>query len=155
MRTDSPWLTAGTISGRLSRQELFWQLSRGYLAGGWLLARSRPGAVQERPRPFFSLHVERLRPRDLAIGPGGDLVDAGFGLPQQLLAAPLQGLAALIDGDRFLQRHLALLEPLDDRFQLFDRALEGEGLDVRLVVFGHVVFPDAPRSVRLSAESNA
>src|SRR6478672_10882589 len=130
MRTDSPWLTAGTISGRLSRQELFWQLSRGYLAGGWLLARSRPGAVQERPRPG-----------DLAIGSGGDLVDAGFGLPQQLLAAPLQGLAALIDGDRFLQRHLALLEPLDDRFQLFDRALEGEGLDVRLVVFGHVVFP--------------
>ena len=101
------------------------------------------GAVREPPREL-SLHVERLRARDLTVGAGGDLVDTGFGLPQQFLAAPLQGFAALIDGDRFLQRHLAFLEPLDDRFQFLDRALEGERLDVRLVVFGHIVFPDAP-----------
>ena len=42
-------------------------------------------------------------------------------LPQQFLAAPLQLLATLVDGDRLLQRHLAVLEPLDDRLKLLDR----------------------------------
>src|ERR1700676_4489912 len=103
-------------------------------------------------RPGRSLNVERLGAGDLAIGVGGDLVDPRLGLAQQFLAAPLQGLATLIDGDRFLQRHLAVLEPLDDRFEFLDRALEAQLLDVDLsvplgiswVVFGHLAFPDAP-----------
>src|ERR1700754_1679236 len=93
-----------------------------------------------------SLHVERLGSGDLAIAVGGDLVDPRLSLPQQLLAAPFQRLAALVDGDGFLQWHLAVLEPLDDRFKLFDRALEAELLDVRLGIFDHVAFPDAPLS---------
>jgi hypothetical protein len=43
----------------------------------------------------------------------------------------------LVDGDRLLERHLALLEPLDDRFELFDRPLEGEALDVGMDIVGH------------------
>src|SRR2546429_7369225 len=89
------------------------------------------------------LNVERLRPGHLAGGVGGDLVDASLGLPQQLLAAPFERLAPLVDRDRFLKRHLAALEPRDDRFKFLDRALEGELLDVHsgvivlLGVFGH------------------
>ncbi len=37
-------------------------------------------------------------------------------LGQKLLAAALEHLAALVDRHRFLQRHLALFEPPDDRF---------------------------------------
>src|SRR5882757_2651159 len=93
------------------------------------------------------LHIERLGPGDLAAGVGGDLVDAGLGLAQQFLAAPLQGFAALVDRNRFLKRHLAVLEPLDDRFKFLDRALEAQLFDVYLGVFGHIVFPDADQSV--------
>ena len=56
---------------------------------------------------------------------------------QQFLAAPLERFAALVDRHRFLERHLALLQPLDDRFQLLDRPLEGQFLHVGIVVFGH------------------
>src|SRR6185312_6914943 len=98
-----------------------------------------------------SLHVKRFGSGDLAVGIGGNLVDAGLGLPQQFFAAALQRLAALIDRDRFLKRHLAVLEPLHDRFELLDRALEGKFLDVALRIFGHIEFPNAPRK---GAESN-
>ena len=69
----------------------------------------------------------------------------------KFFAAALQRLAALIDRDRFLERHLAVLEPLHDRFELLDRALEGEFFDVALRIFGHIEFPNAPAK---SAESN-
>src|SRR3981189_403678 len=95
-----------------------------------------------------SLNVERLRTGHLAIGVGGDLVDPRLRLPQQFLAPPFQGLAPLVDGDGFFQRHLAVLEPLDDRFKLLDRALEAQLSDVDLGVFGHIAFPDAPLSRR-------
>src|SRR5258708_38744805 len=91
-----------------------------------------------------SLHVERFGSGRLAIGIGGDLVDPRLRLPQQFLASRLQRVAALVDGDGFLQRHLAFLEPLHDRFKLLDRALEAQLPDVHLGVFGHVAFPDAP-----------
>jgi len=39
--------------------------------------------------------------------------------------------------DRLLERHLAFLEPLDDRFEFLDRPLEGEALDVGMGVVGH------------------
>src|SRR5206468_4257562 len=105
------------------------------------VARRTGGSVFGRPG---SLHVERLGPGDLAVGIGGNLVDAGLGLAQQFLAAALQRLAALIDRDRFLERHLAVLQPLHDRFELLDRALEGEFFDVHLGILGHIKFPNAP-----------
>src|SRR5262245_66495835 len=81
--------------------------------------------------------VERLGAGRLAGGIEPDLLDPSLGLAQQLLAAALERLAALVDGDRFLERHLALLEPLDDRFELFDRPLEGQALDVGMGGVGH------------------
>src|ERR1700736_642663 len=91
-----------------------------------------------------SLNVERLGAGDLAGGVGGDLVDPRLRLPQQFLAPPFQGLAPFVNGDGFLQRHLAVLEPLDDRFKFLERALEAQLPDVDLGVFGHIAFPDAP-----------
>jgi hypothetical protein len=76
--------------------------------------------------------------------PAEIIFDAGLGMPQKFFAAALQGLAALIDRDRFLERHLAVLQPFHDRFELLDRALEREFLDVALGIFGHIGFPDAP-----------
>src|ERR1700730_2201165 len=90
-----------------------------------------------------SLNVERLGTGHLAAGVGSDFVDPRFGLPQQFLAPPFQGLAALVNGDGFLQRHLAVLKPLDDRFEFLDRALKAQLLDVHLGVFGHLVFLNA------------
>src|SRR5579883_584621 len=87
-----------------------------------------------RPR---SLHIERLGASRLAGGVEGDLLHPRLGLAQQLLAAALERLAALVDRDRFLERHLAFLEPLDDRFELLDRLLEGEPADVCVVGFAH------------------
>src|SRR5260370_9689413 len=100
------------------------------------------------PGATWSRRVARLGTGPLAVGVGGDLVDPRLGLPQQFLAAPLQGFAALVDGHRFLQRHLAVFEPLDDRFNLLDRALEAQLFDVDLAVslgiFRHIAFPYAP-----------
>src|SRR5262245_56481322 len=81
--------------------------------------------------------VERLGAGRLAGGIEPDLLDPSLGLAQQLLAAALECLAALVDGDRLLERHLALLEPFDDRFELLDRPLEGQALDVGMGGVGH------------------
>src|SRR5450432_1309829 len=93
-----------------------------------------------------SLNVERLRTGDLAVGVGGDLVDPRFRLPQQFLAAPLQGLAPLVDGDGFLQRHLAAFEPRHDGFKLLHRAFEAQLPDVHLGIFSHIAFPGCAAS---------
>src|SRR5262249_49269899 len=53
------------------------------------------------------------------------------------LAAALENLAALVNGNRLLQRHLAFLESLDDRFQLLDRTLEGQPGNIGMGIFGH------------------
>ena len=76
------------------------------------------------------LNVERLGAGRLAGGVERDLLDPRLGLAQQFLAAALERLAALVDRDQFLERNLALFEPLDDRFELLDRAFEGQALDV-------------------------
>src|SRR6185437_15147702 len=81
------------------------------------------------------LDVQWFGSGDLAIAVGGDLVDARLSLPQQFLAAPFQRFAAFVNGNRFLKRHLALFEPPHDRFELFDRALEAQLLDVHLGIF--------------------
>src|SRR5689334_13659633 len=61
-----------------------------------------------------SAHVERLGALRLAGSVERDLLDARLGLLEQFLAAALERFAALVDRDRFLERHLAFLEPLDD-----------------------------------------
>src|SRR5262245_37289745 len=81
--------------------------------------------------------VERLGAGRLAGGIEPDLLHPSLGLAQQLLAAALERLAALVDGNRLLERHLALLEPLDDRFELLDRPFEGQALDVGMGGVGH------------------
>ena len=77
---------------------------------------------------MMSGDIERPGAGRLAGGIERDLLDPRLGLPQQFLAAALERLAALIDRDRFFERNLALLEPLDDRFKLLDRLLEGQFL---------------------------
>src|SRR5208282_1436309 len=84
-----------------------------------------------------SLDVERLGADRLALRIQRDLRDARLGLPQQILTTVLERLAALVDGDRFLERHLALFEPLDDRFQLLDRALERQLCDIAVAFLRH------------------
>src|SRR5262245_13374451 len=51
--------------------------------------------------PGGSADVERLGAGRLARAVERDLLDPGFGLPQQLLAAALERLAALVDRHRF------------------------------------------------------
>src|SRR3954469_1752394 len=75
------------------------------------------------------LRVERRRPGRLAVRTDGDLLDAGLGALQQRLAVLLQGLAALVDRDRVLEGHVALLEPLHDGLELLERLLEGQARD--------------------------
>src|SRR5215467_10561482 len=87
-----------------------------------------------------SIDIQPLGPGCLAGGVKGDLFDARLGLAQELLTSPLEALAALVDRDRFLERHLPLFEALHDRFKLLDRALEGQALDVAVVVFSHAWF---------------
>ena len=43
----------------------------------------------------------------------------------------LQRLAALVDRDRFLERDLAALEPLDDLLELLERLFERQVCDLR------------------------
>src|SRR5271154_5816888 len=87
------------------------------------------------------LNVERFRTGRLATGICGDLVDPRFRLTQQFLAAPLQRFAALVDGNGFSQRPLAVFDPLDDRFEFLERTFKAQLLDVRLGVFGHIGYP--------------
>src|SRR5215472_7324537 len=131
--------------------------------GTWLGARPRISAaplraarcVLQRIRGTQALlHIERLGALRLAGCIEGDLLDARLGLAQQLLAAALEDLAALVDRDRFLERDLALLEPPDDRLQLLDRLLEGKLADVCVVGFGHAADPGARDSApRLTLSS--
>src|SRR5262249_29599393 len=67
-----------------------------------------------------SVHIERFSPGRLAGSVERDLLHPRFGLTQQLLAAAFERLAALVDGNRFLERDLALFEPLDDGLKLLD-----------------------------------
>src|SRR5690349_21619590 len=71
-----------------------------------------------------SLNVQRLGTGHLAGGVGGDLLDPCLRLPQQFLAAPLERLAAFVNGDGFLQRYLAILQSLHDRFKFLKRPFE-------------------------------
>src|SRR5262249_40949224 len=91
-------------------------------------------------RRYSSVDVERLGSGRLAGGVDRDLLDAGLGLAQELLAAALEAFAALIDCNRLLKRNFAFLKPLHDGFKLLDGAFEGQALDVVVIAFGHACF---------------
>jgi hypothetical protein len=55
-----------------------------------------------------------------------DFLQPPFGGFQLLLAMRLQGLAPLVQGDGVLQINLTLLQPGNNGFQLFERALEAQ-----------------------------
>src|SRR5262245_18432729 len=94
-----------------------------------------------------SIDVERLGSGRFAAGVERDLLDAGLGLAQQLLAAALEAFATLIDGNRLLKRNLAFLKALHYGFKLLDGAFERQALDVVVVgavavaAFSHACFP--------------
>src|SRR4029077_18924553 len=81
--------------------------------------------------------VERLAAGWFASGIQRDLLYARLGLPQQILASPPEHLAALVNCDRFFERHLALFEPLDDRFEFLDRPLERHLSNIAVVFLRH------------------
>jgi hypothetical protein len=87
-----------------------------------------------------SVDVERLGSGRLTAGVERDLLDAGLGLTQQLLAAALEAFAALIVGNRLFKRNFAFLESLHNGFKLLDGAFEGQALDVVVVAFSHACF---------------
>src|SRR5216683_2356786 len=78
--------------------------------------------------------VERLA-RDAALGVAGDFFHPHLGIRKQRLAALLQRLAALVNLDRFLERDVALLQPLHDRLQFGERLLERQRGDVGVSLF--------------------
>src|SRR5262249_46134816 len=83
------------------------------------------------------LHVEGLRPGRVAGSVEGDLFDPRLRLTQELLAAALEHLAALVDRDRFLERNIAAFELLYDRFELGQRLFEGQLVRVGIHGVGH------------------
>ena len=78
----------------------------------------------------WRLGVERLGAGRLAVARQRDLFDPRFGRLEQRFAMGLQRLAALVDGDRLGQRRLAAFELADDFFELRQRGLKAQRLDV-------------------------
>src|SRR5215467_8348423 len=102
-----------------------------------------------------SIDIQPLGPGRLACGVEGDLFDARLGLAQEFFASPLQALAALVDCNRLLERHFPFLESLHDRLELLDRALEGQALDVAIVIFSHACFRLSANRDQQSSEFGA
>src|SRR5215831_4825888 len=106
----------------------------------------RRDEVRRAGRRSLLLHIQRLCPLGIAGRVERDLFDPRFGLPQQVLAAPLEGFATLVDGDGFLERHLAVFEALDDRLQFLNRPLEAQLIDIGVGGFSHVMLVSSNRS---------
>src|SRR5579863_294788 len=111
-----------------------------------------------------SVIVERRCALEGAVGRERNLLDAHFGVLEQFIAALLQRLPPLVEPDRFVQRHRALFELIDDLFELRERRLERHRRDVRFGLghvgsFSRTVFnraeprPDRGPSAYRSAES--
>src|SRR5262249_21667498 len=90
-----------------------------------------------------SLDVERLGAGRLAAGIERDLLDARLGQAQELFAAALERLAALVDCDRLFKRHFAFFEPSHDLFEFFDRLLEAQFCDIDVPVLGHGCYTES------------
>src|SRR5438067_643607 len=84
-----------------------------------------------------SADVQRFGARGFPGRIESDLLDPRLGLAQQFLAAALECFAALVDRDRLLEWHLALLEPLDDRFKLVKRPFERQRANIAIGTVGH------------------
>src|SRR5262249_23324179 len=106
-----------------------------FVSAAWI-SRWRAGRGR-RDAEAALLYVERFGAGRLARGIEGDLLDARLGLAQQLLAAALERFAALVDGNRFLERDVAALELLHDRLELGQRLLERQRLHVGIGLFRH------------------
>src|ERR1700691_1083181 len=78
------------------------------------------------------LDVERFSAGGRAAGVERDLLHARFGLPQQLFTTAFKRLTALVNSDRFLQRHFAVFKSSDDRLKLFDRPFERKLFDIAI-----------------------
>src|SRR5262245_29744740 len=101
--------------------------------GSW----GRETSGRQPPAWDILLHVEGLRPGRVAGSVEGDLFDPRLRLTQELLAAALEHLAALVDRDRFLERNIAAFELLYDRFELGQRLFEGQLVRVGIHGVGH------------------
>jgi len=73
-----------------------------------------------------SADVERLGAGGLAIRPLGDHLDLQLGLAQQRFAMGLELVAAFVDLDGFLERHITPLELADNLLKLLQGLLEGK-----------------------------
>jgi len=91
----------------------------------------------------LSLDVERLDAFRLAVGAERNLLDSRLGALEQPVAMGLEQFAALIEGDRFLQRDGAAFELFDDRLELGERLLERQSFDVRMCVAQDPTFSQA------------
>src|SRR3989440_9754712 len=100
------------------------------------------------------LHVQRLCADRLAGGIERDFFHPRFRKPQQFLAAALQRLAAFVDRDRFLERHIAALELLHDLLKLRERLLEAESFDVGICSVGHLQSVVSASRVILAPNAN-
>lgn len=82
--------------------------------------------------------VQRLHALRFSGAVETDLLDTLFGGVQQRLAMFFQGFAALVDGDRLVQRHVSALQACDNAFQLGDGLFEGITADIGCVgIFRH------------------
>src|SRR6516164_5452190 len=78
-------------------------------------------------------NVEGLGAGGLAVLVERDFLDARLCLAQQPVAMSLQRRASLVNEDRGFELDVALLEAIDDAFELFQSLLEAHGLDVGMV----------------------
>src|SRR5690606_27960574 len=81
--------------------------------------------------------VERLGSHRLALARQPDLLDTVLGGLEQPLAVRLEGLAALVDADGLVERHLAPFEIVDDLLQRLQRRFEAHRLDVFVGIVRH------------------
>src|SRR4051812_44176630 len=89
--------------------------------------------------------VERLGAGRPAVARQPDLLDAVLRRLQQAVAMRLQRLAAFIDADRLVERHLAALKIVDNGLQGLERLFEAHGRDVVVRRLGHPAYPSISR----------
>src|SRR5580693_2075169 len=71
-------------------------------------------AARRRPR---SVVVQRSNPLEPPVRGKRDLLDAHFGVLEELIAALLQRFASFVKPDRFVERDCALFQLIDDLFE--------------------------------------
>src|SRR5690606_11403041 len=79
---------------------------------------------------YVLLAVEWLDTDGFAVACETDLLDLVFSRLEQAIAMRLERLAALVNPDRLVQRHIATFEIVDNALQRLQRLFEGHELDV-------------------------